>query len=163
MASSMDRAQLYFSRGMMTDEDTTDIRVLYLTAVKRLHPDVNPGAGQDAQDLLSRISEAYKKRDWSEVRFLSGMVEHFAGDCIKDFDALDEAGKLAECERLEHICGTVREKISRMGEEIPWRYEELLNDPERLFAKRKSIEAQIRNLKEQISVYEAKWDSEVKK
>lgn len=162
-AASMDRAQLYISRGFMTDEDATNIRVLYLTAVKRLHPDVNPGAGRDAQDLLSRISEAYKKREWHEVRFLSGMVEHFAGDCIKDFDALDEAGKLSECERLEQVCGTVREKLSRMDEEIPWCYEVLFDDPERLLAKRRSIEAQIRNLKEQISAYEAKWNMEVKK
>lgn len=48
----------------------------------------------------------------------------------------------------------------RLDEEIPWIYERFLEDVERVFAKRETIKAQIRKMKEKIAEYEAKWNAE---
>ena len=90
---------LYHSR-KMGDSDYTDFRVLYLDAVKLLHPDLNPNLPQAAKDLWNEITKAYEARDWAQVKYLAGLAKEVA-EGERAFDSSADGMRLLSIPQFE--------------------------------------------------------------
>jgi len=151
-----------FHASRLTPQETTEVRLMYLNAAKRLHPDVNPNLGEEAAKLWNRIKNAYAERKWSEVRFLCSMIDTLA-EKPKAFPATKKgvAALKKEIARLESVCQEQREKIDELNAQVPWSYRERLNDKVAVEAEISKLAEDIDALQVRIDEYERRWQEEV--
>ncbi|MBE7157117.1 MAG: J domain-containing protein [Rhodospirillales bacterium] len=60
---------------LMAPEDAAELRRLYRTLVKNLHPDLHPDQGNTDRLLWLRVQEAYGRSDLEEIRALTLLLE----------------------------------------------------------------------------------------
>ena len=148
---------LYHSR-KMGDSDYTDFRVLYLDAVKLLHPDLNPNLPQAAKDLWNEITKAYEARDWAQVKYLAGLAKEVAeGERAFDASADGIAALRGACERLQERSGEIQAEMEELQKHLPFTYDVLLDDEELLEKRREELKEQIREREESVRAYEEEW------
>ena len=145
--------------GSLSQEETNEIRMNYLKAVKRLHPDINPNLPKDAIELWNKIQAAYAARDWQELAFLSGIVE----DVLQGretvsmvVNSLDELTQLVE--RLKQKYDALQEKRREAEQKEPLVWRELLHDADEVSRRRTELDRQIQALNAAIDEYETRWN-----
>ena len=151
-------ASLKFHADKLSDKDASDLRCAYLDAVKKLHPDINPGLPQAAVDLWNQIQKAYSEQDWDNVKFLASLVDGIvSGD--KDFAASPEGMKSLKesCERLEARSQKISQETNKVKSTVPFTYEVLLEDEALVAQRQGQLNAQITALEECVKEYEELW------
>lgn len=152
-------ASLVYHSKHLTAEESTALRYAYLTAVKRLHPDLNPGLPQAAAELWNQIQEAYAQKDWAQVRFLSGLVDDAVGGTVSFASSADGFETLEKaCETLQRRCAEIADRLAKAKATVPFTYEVLLEDEDLVRARRDQLDAQIGALKDCIREYEELWN-----
>ena len=148
-------------RDKMSDHDMTEIRALYLNAVKRLHPDLNPALSDGAKELWGRILEAYKGNQWADLRFLVGLIEGVVegGETFPNSpDGI--AGLESGCERLRGVCRDVRLRTAEVKEKKPYSYQSFLLNPDEVKQRQDALREQIAEIEGRIAEYEQTWEEE---
>jgi len=142
----------------MSDAETTEIRAIYLDAVKKLHPDLNPDLPESAKPLWEKVAKAYKDKDWRQLEFLCQMVDGVVGK-VRKFPQTEEgvAALRAEVERIESDCRGIHERIAALKREKPFAYEVLLEDPDGVQRRQDELRQTIAALEERIRGYEEEW------
>ena len=119
---------------------------LYRKIVKRLHPDVNPNATEHEKELFRKATKAYQEGDIVTLQEIYNEI--FSG-----VNQEENEGDVT-IEKLEEIRRILRKQIQAMEEEIrgiqnrtPYKYKELLEDPEKIRLVQEKIQ-------EAISLYE---------
>ena len=151
-------ASLKFHAGKLSEKEASDLRCAYLDAVKKLHPDINPGLPQAAVDLWNQIQKAYSEQDWDNVKFLSSLVDGVvSGD--KDFAASPDGMKSLKesCERLEARSQKISQEMNKVKSTVPFTYEVLLEDEALVAQRQGQLNAQITALEECVKEYEELW------
>lgn len=119
---------------------------LYRKIVKRLHPDVNPNATEREKELFRKATKAYQEGDIVTLQEI----------CDEIFSGVnqEEDAENLTIEKLEEIRTLLRKQIQATAEEIrgiqnrtPYKYKELLEDPEKIRLVQEKIQ-------EAISLYE---------
>ena len=160
----IESANAYYNHGVLTVKESTDMRVLYLNAAKKLHPDINPNQTANTKDLWLRINEAFKNNNWSELKFLTNLVNHISSseqDFTNDENGLKKLN--AECLNLEKICITEQEKINNLKKNAPWSYKELLENTAEINKMQNDFMENINAYEKQIKTYEQEWEKELSK
>lgn len=157
------RAESYFNNGILSAEETNEIRLMYLKAAKLLHPDVNPHLSEREAGLWNKISEAYKNRAWKDVAFLAELINQTSLS-DREFPQGAEGDKALadECCRLDAFCREQEKKTMELREKIPWKYEELLKDRDEVDARKERLLEEICAAEKIIKTYEKKWKMEVR-
>ena len=160
--SEIENARSYVSAPKLTEAQTTRMRVLYLDAAKRLHPDANPNLSDAAKRLWVQIGEAYKARDWTELEYLCGIVGEVIGEDVTYAETTEGLACLErENVRLEGVCSQQLEKIGELYLKVPWKYEEFLSDNDAVVVRRSELLKSIRSLSEQVETLREYWGKEV--
>lgn len=143
----------------LTDSETTAIRVAYLDAVKRLHPDLNGNLTERMKNLWKQIQVAYSAKDWKGLKFLCGLVADVVGG-DKEFgsspDSLTELRK--QIERLEARSHELHERTKSLKDKKPFKFETFLKDPDAVDPLRRRLFTEIETLEKQISDYREGWE-----
>ncbi|MBQ3290497.1 MAG: hypothetical protein IJH50_13935 [Kiritimatiellae bacterium] len=149
-----------FSSKCLSDKEDTAVRVAYLNAVKKLHPDLNPNLSKAALDLWNEIQSAYAKRDWEAVRLLAALADSVA-DGVEDFaSAPDATAALREaCEKLETKSRELTAETVRIQKNAPFTYKEFLDDEEAVTARQNELKIDIAELKAKIAKCEEEWNN----
>ena len=143
----------------LTEEETTAIRCRYLEAVKKLHPDINPGLPAGSVDLWNQIQAAYGEKDWEKVRFLVGLVDSVVSGAVKFEASVDGMAALREaCDRLRTRSRELAERTARLKAAVPFTYEALLTDEARVRERQEELTARRRMLEKMIEEYEEVWN-----
>lgn len=151
-------ASLKFHANSLSEEETADLRYAYLVAVKKLHPDINPGLSKSAVDLWNQIQKSYAEKDWTNVRFLVSLVDGVISGGMEFSSSPDGmAGLRDSCERLEVKSQELADEMERMKSAVPFTYESLLGDKELLGQRQAQLNAQIVALEDCIKEYERLW------
>jgi len=157
-AKEMDEATMRFHARTLTAEQSTDVRVLYLNAAKRLHPDVNPEATEAMAKLWQRIKTAYADRSWSELRFLCGLIGTVAEKPRKFPKTRAGVESLsAEIVRLERLAEEQRAQIAELNGRAPWSYRAQLENAEGLQAEQERLQEEIAACQQRVAEYEMRW------
>lgn len=121
----------------LSEKETKEIKQIYRSVVKSLHPDLNPNVSPAQVKLFENAVEAYKNGDISTLRIIKEMVvEHNLPE--KEKDSLSVLrDKQAE---LTKLIKTIQEHITRIKGEYPFTIREIINNPEKKEARKVELE-----------------------
>lgn len=137
----------------LTDEETKELKKLYRSIVKALHPDLHPDVTPAQLQLFQNAVQAYENGDLANLRIISEMVskpaalEHNESELsslIKDKERL--------CKTLEHI----REQIANIKSQYPYKMKDAVNNPEWIADEKAELEEIIAELEEAYELYDAR-------
>lgn len=137
----------------LSEEDSKELRKLYRTIVKALHPDMNPNSSEAQIELFDHAVTAYKNGDLVTLRIIHEMV----GNSPLSEPHKDAMTQLAEEKlRLQDLLKSVTECIDNIKSEYPYTMKELLEDPDKIEHKRQELESILSQYSELVSTYKAK-------
>lgn len=153
-------AAQHASMSRVSDEESSAIRVNYLKAVKRLHPDINPDLPEEAVELWHKIQDAYANGNWKELEFLVGMVDDVVGGTARapeGGDALEVLKKSVA--RLEKRLAEMKERRHELEKQEPFIWRDFLQDDEEVALRQAVLNKSISELEEVVSEYEVLWNA----
>ena len=137
----------------LTDEETKEIKKLYRSIVKALHPDLHPEVTPAQIQLFQNAVQAYENGDLGNLRIINEMV---ADPVVPEHSENGLSILAKDKERLIKTLELIREQIANIKSEYPYTMKELVNDPEQVAEKRTELEKMIAELKEVYDLYAAR-------
>lgn len=130
-------------REIISEHDLIKIKRVYHKLVKQIHPDINPitAENKDLSDLWQRVQIAYNCnniKDIEELEILVTTALEKMGVGIIEIDIPDIDDKIAEIEA----------EIKHIRETDPYMYKYLLEDPEAVADKKKSLKDELKSYEE---------------
>ena len=153
-------SHVLFKAPSLPEQEDSDVRLAYLNAVKKLHPDLNPDLPKAAQDLWNEIQAAYASRDWEAVQLLAALVDSVTAG-TEDFSSSPDAiaAMKKACERLETKSRELAAETKRIQQSVPFTYEALLNNDEEVTERQNELKTDIAELKAKIKKCEEAWNN----
>ena len=149
MNAALDRSKGEF----LTDEENRELKRLYRTIVKSLHPDLHPDLSDAKIMLFHNAVAAYENGDLNGLRMIGAMVTEPA----LPEDQLDALPLLVkEKERLYGLLQLTKDKIAEIKSGYPYIMKSLVQSPEKVEARKAELEDDIKQLNELLDVYSAK-------
>ena len=147
---------LEHSKGkLLTDEETRELKKLYRSIVKALHPDLHPDITPAQVQLFQNAVKAYECGDLESLRIISEMVVD-PDLSEQNENAITELVK--EKERLTKSLQTINNQIEKIKSEYPYTMKKLVQDPEQIAEKKAELEELIKELKEIFELYSARLE-----
>ena len=148
---AMKRAALNMTQELLSDEDTTAIRMEYLNAVKKLHPDINPSLPEAAKELWNKIQRAYDDKNWTELKFLSAMINDVLGGAQTwtGGNSIDELR--LEVARLEDRLKEVSLRLNTLWGEEPYVWKDLFENDDEVMARQNALKRLIGSAEEKVA------------
>lgn len=127
----------------LTEVDAKELKSLYRSIVKALHPDLHPDITEEQLRLFRHAIEAFAAGNLFELRVISQMA------MIGDATWTAENGRAAltlERERLIVLIADVREMISGIRSTFPYTAKALLQDQAWVATREDELNARVRDL-----------------
>lgn len=137
----------------LSEEETRELKKLYRTIIKSLHPDINPGLSKAKIQLFYNAVTAYENGDINGLRIISVMVTKSALTEEKP-DVISQLMK--EKGRLLELLQTVKANIEEIKSEYPYTMKSLVQSSEMTQARKAELEISIKQLNETLAAYKAK-------
>lgn len=138
---------------MLTDAETRELKKLYRSVVKRLHPDVHPDVSEAQLQLLNSAIAAYKNGDLAALRIIAAMVDEPE---LPESHREAVSALVEESRRLERMLADVREQIAAIKSRFPYTVKDIVEDPEKERQRREEIESALAQYQELIRIYKAR-------
>lgn len=127
----------------ITEYELLQIKKIYHKMVKKIHPDINPMVekSEELQELWQRILVAYNCNDlklMQETEVLVTKVLEQMGEDVVDVEIPNIEGKIKELET----------EIVRIREKDPYQYKYILEDPEAVEEKKRSLREEKKSYEE---------------
>ncbi|HOG46001.1 MAG TPA: molecular chaperone DnaJ [Anaerolineae bacterium] len=135
---------------IMTDEEARELRKLYRSIVKALHPDMRPDLSHAELGLFYNAVEAYEHGDLQGLRIISAMI---AKPAIPDARSDGLAFLTKEKARLTELLQTLRDRIAEIKSEYPYTMKSLVQSPEKIQARKAELEERIEQLNRVLVAY----------
>ncbi len=138
---------------VLSDEETKEMKKLYRSIVKALHPDLNPDVTPAQLQLFQNAVQAYEQGDIDYLRIISEMVVE------PDAPEYTENGMAAltrEKEKLTKSLERIHGQIEQIKSKYPYTMKDLVNDPEEVEKKRMELESTLAELKDLQKWYTAR-------
>ena len=137
----------------LSKEETRELKKLYRSIVKALHPDLHPNLSEAQMQLFHNAVTAYKNGDINGLRIISAMVTEPALPGEQP-DAISQLVK--EKERLSQLLQSVKDRIAEIKAEYPYTMKSLVQSPQKTEARKAELEGSIKQLHETLAAYKAK-------
>jgi hypothetical protein len=142
----------------LTDEESAELKMLYIQIVKKLHPDINPNTTPEQHAQFNDTVNAYKNGDLSELRIIHLLLEK-----IVVTDNVNTMEKLKR--RKESLLNEViylTEQIQKIKEAFPYCIRGLLQNKDILQNKICELSNFLTELREQYENIEKRLESMLK-
>lgn len=147
-------AALERNRGVpLSGEETRELKKLYRSIVRSLHPDINPDQDRTKRQLFDNAVMAYKNGDIDGLRAISVMV---TGATLPGGQPGSASQLMKEKARLAKLLRGLKEKISAVKSEFPYTMKSLLLNPERVEDRKAQLESRIEELNLTLADYRTK-------
>ena len=153
-------AKEYLASPLLSQEDSRELKALYVLLVKKLHPDINPGQPESHKELFLKVVAAYKSQDLATLRQILLMVETDSMEDLPEETLQDQIGK------LEDTVARIKERIDELEAQFPFNIREKIYDKEWVAEQQGLIKESIEALKvkkqslEQILMAYRSWKPE---
>lgn len=134
----------------LSKEEARELKRLYRSIVKVLHPDLNPNITDAQLTLFHNAVSAYENGDLNSMRIISVMVSEPA---LSDDGESGMALLVKEKERLSKLIKTLCDKIEEIKNEYPYTMKSLVQSEEKLLERKAEMEEIISELKEALEQY----------
>ena len=112
------------SRGeSLTKEETAEIKRLYRTIMKALHPDLNPGESDSLSRLFHNAVAAYEAGDLEALRLIASVTENRT--TVADIPAAELTER--EIRRLQTLSESLRNEIGKIESQYPFTLQPFLD------------------------------------
>jgi hypothetical protein len=141
-AQNLKAAQDYLATEFLTPEEAQELKTLYRTLVKRLHPDINHSLSERDKVLFQQVQAAYKLCDLTKMRELILLL-----DCSIEWGEMPVTiDRQFEIEQLEAKIAKYKDDIARLNQLFPFTLREKLFDEEWVEQELLQIEEKISRL-----------------
>ena len=107
----------------LTEEENRELKKLYRSIVKSLHPDIHPDLSDAKIQLFNNALEEYKRGNLNALRIISTMVT----DPVLPDDKTDAISQLLrEKEWLAKLLQSVKDRITEIKSEFPYTMKSLV-------------------------------------
>ena len=145
---------------MLSKEETKELKKLYHSIVKALHPDLNPDITDTQKQLFENAVNAYKSGDLEALRAIYLMVgepvDTSAGEGAPKADAIKALTK--EKDRLTKCLQSLQEDIAEIKSKYPYTMKEILEDEEKTEAKKEELNRILKKYEEMAENYRLRID-----
>lgn len=138
-------AKEYWDRPHLSSQETKELREIYKTLVKRLHPDLNPHYTEEDKRLFLITVKAYQIGDLPQLRAVLALLnkEKHSEELPSDPETLS-----AEIEKLREKKSTLEIRMAKRSKSFPFDQRELLSSPVKILEKQAELQAIIQELEE---------------
>ena len=137
----------------LTDEENKELKKLYRTVVKQLHPDINPDISEAQARLFDNAVTAYKNGDLVFLRLIQEMV----GEPKAQPESQDVMSVLREeNNRLEKMRSSIEDSISEIKSSYPYTVKEIVEQPQKEAERRAELQTILEQYNEAIGCYSVK-------
>ncbi len=157
-AEGQERAGADADNDSAGEKKRPSLKDLYRKIIKRLHPDVNPNATEREQELFRRATQAYEEGDIETLQEIYDEVFSAAGSEAEQADNLSPEELLEIKRKLESQIRFLQVEVKEIKSKNPYRYKELLDDPEKLTLVQKALQEAIRLYEVEIQRLNAELD-----
>ena len=129
---------------LLSDQDTAELKKLYHTIVKAIHPDLHPDLSAEWRELFHHATDAYELGDLAAMQTIKSLL---SGSSLleKQPETLPFLHK--ENDRLERLIHLTKEQIEELMTTFPYTMKDLLNDPVQIAEQKNAIEESISQLR----------------
>ena len=120
-----------------------ELKRLYRKIVKAMHPDLHPVQDEATKALFRTAIVAYKDRDLKKLREIAAIIDGEKGTESESVDLLTELNQ--ERQRLLDLIRGLRNELDRIKTNYPYTLKAILDDPEKLKAKKVKLKKRIDN------------------
>lgn len=138
-------AEKYLKSEVLDIEIVKEIKNLYRTIVKALHPDLNTAVGEREKILFLKAKEAYSLNDVEALREIEFVIKNSSQKSIIPY-GIDEI-----IAKLEANIKNLIKEISAIENNFPFSYRDKLADKNRVDSEQKKADEEILSLKENIN------------
>lgn len=137
--------------GTLSAEDIKELRTLYLSLAKKLHPDLNPAFTEEIKALWLQVTDAYARSDLAEMRTLALLAGDFAIR-EQDLSAIDTVRQIIEDikKRIHFFLGEISQRKSM----FPYTIRNELQDAAWIESQKESLNEEMAFWLEQTKHYE---------
>lgn len=132
----------------LSEEESKQIKEIYYSIVKRLHPDINPGYSDEMKELFIKAQLAYELSDLptlKEIFLMLNVRDYHSGVITYDLEQM--------VSRLQENVNKLKQQIDQLNERFPFIHKENLFDKEWIMAQQESADTEIQSLKPEIEKY----------
>lgn len=135
----------------LSPNEVVEIKKLYRSIVKSLHPDLNPTNSKAEKQLFVNATEAYKKGDLKTLRIISQML----GADVSDEEESSSLIKLKkDIERVQSLVAQLKEEIEQIKTKPPYIWRIYLEDENKKTKKIAELNKELKSFQEAIRTQE---------
>lgn len=135
---------------LLTNEETRELKKLYRSIVKGLHPDLNPDLDYEKIKLFHNAVKAYEQGDLNGLKIIDAMISEPAIQ-VENSDGF--AVLIKEKERLTNLLQNIKDRIAEIKSEYPYTMKFLIQSREKTEARKAELEERINQLNEILIAY----------
>lgn len=137
----------------LSAEETKELKSLYRTVVKALHPDIHPNVSEAQIKLFHNAVTAYENGDLNALRIIKEMV---AEPALPEPSENGLTVLMKEKERITKTLDLIKEQIAEIKNSYPYNLKPIVQSEELTAEKKVDLEDTIAQLQEMIEVYKTR-------
>ena len=137
--AELKKAEDFLNAPCLSQQETTELRDLYRTIAKALHPDLHPDQGREECDLFIKAASAYRKGDIQTLRQISILIQ------TKNIQDIPGQDLLTLIEKAKESIAIFQERIDLMNAQFSFIYRDKILDPQWIKEQQEAMKERITN------------------
>lgn len=146
MSNELQNALQRKNYGILSEENTKELKRIYRKLIKKLHPDLNKENSEKNKNLLLKVTRAYENGDIETLKNLEILTNEIIEKENVEMGELEELNESKA--RYEIIINNLIEEIKKIKESFPYNKKEFLKSEILVQKRRQELENEMKMCKE---------------